>query len=147
MKKYHGLLIASLALAGATFSMTAQADPPPWAHDHRVHEVRDYRYVYYPDAQVYFAPATHTWFWLNGGAWQFGVNLPNRIRVYGPENGIPVVLHSDRPYTEHVYVEEHYGRPWRERHHHKHGYEHDHDHDRYWHDEHRHEHDHDHDHD
>jgi hypothetical protein len=29
------------------------------------------------------------------------------------------MLHSERPYVEHVYVEEHYGRPWREKHGHR----------------------------
>lgn len=117
--------LALIALAGAVFvtGTPAQADPPPWApaHGYRAKqaEVREYKYVYYPAQQVYYAPATRSWFWLNGGNWQVGVNLPTQFQVAVGSGSVPVVLHSDRPYVEHVYVEEHYGRPWREKHRHR----------------------------
>lgn len=118
------LLSAAIILIGLGTGMPAQADPPPWApaHGHRAKQVREYRYVYYPTQQVYYAPATQTWFWMNGGNWQIGVNLPYQLQINAGVGGVPVVLHSDRPYVEHVYVEEHYGRPWRKEH-----YKHDHD--------------------
>lgn len=113
------LRAALLAMALAT-SAPAFADPPPWAPAHgyrakKTYEVREHRYVYYPAQQVYYAPDTRTWFWINGGNWQFGMNLPHQVHV-SVNSGIPVVLQSDRPYVEHVYVEERYGRPWREKH-------------------------------
>lgn len=113
------LSLAALAI-GLAIGLPAQADPPPWApaHGHRAKQQREYQYVYYPAQQVYYAPETRMWFWLTGGNWQVGVNLPQQYRAYA-YSGVPVVLHSPRPYVEHVYVEEHYGRPWREKHKHK----------------------------
>lgn len=108
--------------AGFGLSAPALADPPPWApaHGHRAKQaqVREYHYVYYPAQQVYYAPEQQLWFWMNGGNWQFGVNLPTHYRAY-TSSGVQLVLQSDRPYVEHVYVEENYGRPWREKHKHK----------------------------
>jgi hypothetical protein len=81
---------------------------------------------------------------MNGAGWQFGVNLPAQYRVYA-DDGVQVMLRSSRPYVEHAYVEEHYGRPWRERHRHDHR-DHRERHEDHHHDDHR-EHDHHHDHD
>ena len=125
MKK-HYLLLATLII-GIGADMPAQADPPPWApaHGRRANEevrvVREYRYVYYPEQRVYYAPEQQMWFWMNGGNWQFGVNLPLQYARYSySTGGVSVMLHSDRPYVEHTYVEQTYGRPWREKHKHKH---------------------------
>jgi hypothetical protein len=121
MKKPFALLALAAAFAGLGASLPAQADPPSWApaHGYRAKQpVHEYRYVYYPAQQIYFAPATQTWFWLNGGTWQFGINLPAQYRGYVTTDGVPVVLDTGRPYTRHAYVEEHYGRPWREQHRH-----------------------------
>jgi hypothetical protein len=119
MKRRYAALFAAGAL-GVTMSLPAQAAPPPWApaHGYRAKQEREYRYVYYPAQQVYYAPEEHVWFWMNGGNWQFGVNLPTQYRIQST-SGVPVVLGSARPYVEHVYVEENYGRPWREKHEHK----------------------------
>lgn len=119
MKLRTTLLLATLAAAG--IAAPAFADPPPWApaHGHRAKVEREYRYVYYPARQVYYEPQQHLWFWMNGGSWQFGVNLPMQYQPY-VTTGVPVVLETSRPYTQHVYVEEHYGRPWRARHDHGH---------------------------
>ncbi|HYD80814.1 MAG TPA: hypothetical protein VEC06_13480 [Paucimonas sp.] len=140
MKGSIALPFATAALGLIGICVPAQADPPPWApaHGHRAKQVREYRYVYYPAQRVYYAPETHTWFWMSGGNWQFGINLPGQIRVDANLGGIPVTLQSSRPYVEHVYVETEYGRPWREKRHkkdkeekhkhkhHKHGHGHDH---------------------
>ncbi len=132
MKKQYLALLAASAI-GVGLSVPAQADPPPWApaHGHRAKQAREYHYVYYPAQQVYYAPEQQIWFWMNGGNWQFGVNLPTQYRAYA-SSGVPVVLHSSRPYVEHVYVEKRYGRPWREEHrnkekHHKNKERHGHD--------------------
>jgi hypothetical protein len=119
MKNYSTALLTAGALSiGIGISLPAHANPPPWApaHGYRAkQQEQEYRYVYYPAQQVYYAPEEHVWFWMNGGNWQFGVNLPTQYRVQATA-GVPVVLASSRPYVEHVYVEETYGRPWREKH-------------------------------
>lgn len=117
MNKQVFLFSAAALLVCISGASPAQADPPPWApaHGYRAKQAHEYQYVYYPAQQVYYAPASQTWFWLNGGNWQVGVNLPGRIQLHA-SSGVPVVLHSDRPYVEHVYVEQYYGRPWREEH-------------------------------
>lgn len=118
MNSQHAALIAAI---GITLCIPAQADPPPWApaHGHRAKQQREYRYVYYPGQQVYYAPEQQLWFWMNGGNWQLGVNLPTQYRV-ASSSGVQVTLHSERPYVEHGYVEERYGTPWREKHSEKH---------------------------
>lgn len=106
------------ALMLAVTSAPVLADPPPWApaHGQRAKQARPYNYVYYPQRQLYYAPATQQWFWLSNGQWRFGVSLPVTYRGTVGNGGIPLVLHSSRPYTEHVYVEQTYGRPWRAKH-------------------------------
>lgn len=126
-KNRYAALLAFVAagIAAPLAPLPALADPPPWApaHGHRAKQERSYRYVYYPAQQVYFAPDQNVWFWMSGGNWQFGVNLPTRYQVYAT-SGVPVVLATERPYREHVYVEEQYGRPWREKHGNKQGHGH-----------------------
>ncbi len=119
MKRHTAVLLAASAFC-LGMSVPALADPPPWApaHGRRAKEVHEYRYVYYPAQQVYYAPEQQLWFWMGGGGWQVGVNLPVQYRTR-TSSGVQVVLQSDRPYVKHTYVEEHYGRPWREKHKHK----------------------------
>ncbi len=121
MKQHTAAFLATVAI-GIGLSLPAQADPPPWApaHGHRAKQTREYAYVYYPAQQVYYAPEQQVWFWMNGANWQFGVNLPTQYRV-SSDAGVSVMLGSNRPYVEHMYVEENYGRPWREKHGAKHG--------------------------
>lgn len=125
MKKQNMAFLTATMLCLCA-SPSVLADPPPWApaHGHRAKQAQEYRYVYYPGQQVYYSPQEQVWFWMNGGSWSFGVNLPAQIRV-GASSGVPIVLGSNKPYVEHRYVEEQYGRPWREKHkkekHNKHG--------------------------
>ncbi|MFZ6816545.1 hypothetical protein ACO0K3_18905 [Undibacterium sp. Rencai35W] len=77
--------------------------------------IRNYNYVYYPAQQVYYAPDSGYWYWANGASWQFGNRLPGYFNIDLQFGGVPVVLRSERPYVEHVYVEQVYGRPWRDR--------------------------------
>lgn len=102
----------SLLTAGLALPMAASADPPPWAPAHG-YRAKQYRYVYYPRYEVYYAPETHVWFWLDGGRWRVGASLPSGIVIAGVP-GVSVVLEAERPYEEHAYVVEHYGG---ERHH------------------------------
>ena len=85
--------------------------PPPVRH-----VVRNYNYVYYPSHQVYYAPAERNWYWANGGGWSTGSSLPYGFNLDMRVGGVPIVLSSPRPYVEHVYVEQRYGRPWRDSH-------------------------------
>ncbi|HYD59958.1 MAG TPA: hypothetical protein VEC35_06370 [Noviherbaspirillum sp.] len=122
--RHYASLFAFIAASFAV-PLPALADPPPWApaHGYRAKQERAYRYVYYPAQQVYFSPEQNIWFWMSGGNWQFGVNLPAHYRVVST-SGVAVTLASERPYRQHMYVEEQYGRPWREKHGH-HGHKED----------------------
>lgn len=84
--------------------------PPPH------HVVRNYNYVYYPSHQVYYSPDHRAWYWTNGRGWETGSRLPYFVNVGTRLGGVPIVLRSATPYVEHVYVEQTYGRPWRDRH-------------------------------
>ena len=117
MKKSH-ILFAAALVTGLGFGLPAQAEPPPWApaHGYRAQQAQSHRYVYYPERQVYYAPDTRSWFWLNGGNWQAGVTLPRQYQAYVTSGGISISLNESRPYVQHGYVEQNYGRPWRTSH-------------------------------
>src|SRR5689334_4227527 len=51
-----------------------------------------YQYTYYPDAEVYYAPDTRLYWWLNGSVWISGPAVPTGI-VLGPS----VALRVDGP--------------------------------------------------
>lgn len=100
---------------------------PSFAHDHYRYqqqewhaapvyqqEARAYDYIYYPSQQVYFSPSNNNWFWVGGNGWQVSTRLPNHINLDLRFGGVPISLHSERPYFEHAFVERSYGRPWRE---------------------------------
>jgi hypothetical protein len=118
--KSKQIAMASLLAAGLISAGAAQATPPDHApaHGYRAKQVHQHKYVYYPAQQVYYAPTQGMWFWLNGGNWQVGANLPMRYHGYRQYQGVPVTLDTSRPWIKHVYVEKQYGRPWREKHHH-----------------------------
>ncbi|WP_025915719.1 hypothetical protein [Herminiimonas sp. CN] len=118
MKKQHVLLVCAF-LAGLGFGLPAGAEPPPWAPAHGYRSQHAHRYVYYPARQVYYAPETRSWFWFSGGNWQAGVTLPSQYQAYVSSGGVSISLNASRPYIQHVYVEEHYGRPWRAEHRHE----------------------------
>lgn len=106
-KRMAGL--AALALLGGWLTAApALADPPPWAPAHG-YRAKQYRYVYYPEYEVYYAPETRLWFWLDGGRWRFGATLPGYLPLVGVP-GVSIILGSERPYYEHRVVIEHYGR-------------------------------------
>lgn len=104
----------SLALCATALPGISQADPPPWAPAHGYRAKHEY--IYYPSHQIYYEPARSLWFWLDGGDWRFGVDLPVYYRQY-TRGGVTVVLDAERPYERHDYVVEHYGGPRRVEHH------------------------------
>lgn len=115
-------VVSASAVAAITLSIAlpAHADPPSWAPAHgkrakqeQHYPEREYRYVYYPMQQVYYSPEQQLWYWMHGGAWQFGVALPAQYNIHA-STGIAVTLDAARPYAMHAQVDEQYGRPWRE---------------------------------
>ncbi|WMW81986.1 hypothetical protein RF679_06785 [Undibacterium cyanobacteriorum] len=110
---------ASIAFAG-----TAMAQSPyQYSNAHPIvsHAPAMYNYVYYPSAQVYFAPSNRVWFWFDGYRWQNAYALPYGMQIDFRLGGIPITLRSALPYREHHYVDSYYGRPWRARHYHDRG--------------------------
>lgn len=104
MKLIPSLLCAACLAAAPVAAVLA--DPPAHApaHGYRAKQ----RYVYYPSREVYYAPDSRMWFWLDGGDWQVGVNLPAYYQQY-TTGGVSIELGTDRPYTEHSYVVRQYG--------------------------------------
>ncbi|WP_423707883.1 hypothetical protein [Undibacterium sp. WLX3042] len=109
-------IVASLLIAG--ISQVAEAHDHGWRRGHYdrydPEPVRNYNYIYYPSHQVYFSPQSQTWYWSDGRGWEANNRLPYFISIDARFGGIPVVLSSARPYVYHQYVEQRYGRPWRE---------------------------------
>lgn len=117
------LHLAAAALLGAWLALppAALADPPPWAPAHG-YRAKQHHYVYYPRHEVYYAPSSQLWFWLDGGRWRAGAELPGRIVVAGLP-AVSIVLGTERPYEMKTYVVERYGKR-HGKHRHRH---HDHD--------------------
>lgn len=113
MEKQCAGLLAALAFGSFAPAFAA----PHGAHVHGQHTEpsREYRYVYYPAQQIYYATEQQIWFWMNGSSWNFGVHLPAQYRSQR-SIGVPIMLPTRRPFVEHTYVEQRYGRPWREQH-------------------------------
>jgi len=104
------LLSASLVLLAGTLAVppaAAQHGPPPWAPAHGWRA--KHRYVYYPDSEVYYAPDTRVWFWLDGNDWRSGPALPVGLQAYVRVGGVSIELGDTQPWVEHTYVVDHYG--------------------------------------
>jgi hypothetical protein len=102
------LAAAAVVLGAAITAMPAIADPPPWAPANG-YRAKQHRYVYYPEREIYYEPEQRMWFWLDGGNWRVGASLPGAYVSYAT-GGVNIELNTDRPYTEHAYVVEHYGK-------------------------------------
>ena len=87
----------------------APPGPPPWAGHHWF--TRERAYYYYPDAEVYYRPADHMWFYLDGGAWQAGASLPARID-FDLSHCVSLTLATSRPYLYHRQVVTFYARDY-----------------------------------
>lgn len=79
--------------------------PPPWAPAHGFRRNRDY--YYYPEAAVYFRPSDRVWFFLDGGNWRVGAELPSAIRV-DFERSVALTMESDKPFEFHRHVTTYY---------------------------------------
>ena len=62
-----------------------------------------------PRGEIYYAPESRLWFWLDGDDWRSGVRLPLEFQTYIRTGGVDIELDNDQPYVEHRYVIEHYG--------------------------------------
>ena len=74
---------------------TGSGGPPPHAPAYGVRAKR--RYNYYPDANAYFDPVRGVYFYMSGGAWKVGVNLPSSLRVR-LGSFVSLDLDTDKPY-------------------------------------------------
>lgn len=110
----RGLAVASLLVAWVGLPSSAHAHPTPWAPAHG-YRAKEYRYVYSPHHEIYYAPATQHWFWLDGGRWRVGTSLPSGIVVAGVP-GVSVIHSTERPYQMNTYVVKRYGGKRHERH-------------------------------
>ena len=66
-----------------------------------------YSYVYYPDAEVYYEPQHHVYYWAEGGAWRSGPRVPQNIVL---RSSVRVDLDSPEPYRHHDEVRTKYPR-------------------------------------
>ena len=109
------LFLVTCSWVGSAFAV-----PPPHAPAHGYRA--KHRYTYYPDHEIYYAPESREWFWIDrDGDWHFGVRLPERYQQF-TVGGISIELDSDRPYREHDYVVQRYGKGPKRKNKHKHKY-------------------------
>ena len=67
-----------------------------------------HKYVYYGDHDIYFAPESKTYYWMDNGTWQSGAVLPPADQAYVRKGGVTIELDTDRPYEKHDWVIKHY---------------------------------------
>jgi hypothetical protein len=70
-----------------------------------------HQYIYYGDHDIYFAPETRTYYWLEDGSWRSGVELPLESRSYIRTGGVRIELDTERPYERNEWVVRHYKHP------------------------------------
>ena len=126
-KIFFILFISAFSL---NFVKNVFADPPPWApahgyrekhrhhrgydeerdYDHDEHEhhhkvKKVYKYVYYPEQEVYYYPVARRYYYRKpSGGWSFGLTLPGNISI-GASSGREVELDTDRPYLHHSEIQ------------------------------------------
>jgi hypothetical protein len=98
-KKLPEIAATSLLAAWLALPSPVLADPPPWAPAHG-YRAKQYHYVYYPRHEVYYAPSSQLWFWLDGGNWRVGAGLPTAS--WSPDSGGVHRPHTSGPMNEHL---------------------------------------------
>jgi hypothetical protein len=94
--------IAALAIA-VSAALPALADTTV-SVEHGKHH-----YVYYSDKDIYYAPESKTYWWVENGKWQSGPSVPRESQDYVVRaKGIDIDLDTERPYERNDYVVSHY---------------------------------------
>lgn len=94
--------IAALAIA-VSAALPALADTTVSVERGKHH------YVYYSDKDIYYAPDTKMYYWVENGRWQSGPSVPLEDQDYVVRaKGIDIDLDTDRPYERNDYVVAHY---------------------------------------
>ena len=103
MNRHRSLTsLAVLALA-VSAALPALADTRVSVEHGRHH------YVYYSDKDIYYAPETRTYYWVEGGRWRSGPTLPADDQDYVVRaKGVDIDLDTERPYERNDYVVQHY---------------------------------------
>ena len=97
IKKYVRFLMVGfcLSLSLGFFTPMAQAK----------HKHHQYKYIYYPGSQVYYSPGIHRYYYMDNGAWTYGVAPPPNIRL---GKNVSVDLGGPVPYVYHPTVIQQY---------------------------------------
>ncbi len=77
-----------------------EADGTPQHISHNEQAWWRYQFVYHPEAQVYFNPYTHTYYWYSGHEWVEGSRLPEHITL-DKKLAQVVRVHSRPPHVQH----------------------------------------------
>ena len=64
-------------------------------------------FVYYPERDIYYAPARDRWFWREEGRWREAGRLPVR-HADALDNGVQLRLDTPNPRLRHEVVRRHY---------------------------------------
>src|SRR5262249_44614846 len=94
----------SVPLAALALAMAAAMPAPASAQDSVTVIKGDHHYIYYRDHDIYFAPDTRTYYWMDHGAWQSGPTLPPDEQRYISSGGVDIQLDTARSYERNDYV-------------------------------------------
>ena len=93
----------------AVLAMAISAALPALADTTVSVEHGKHHYVYYSDKDIYYAPETRTYFWVEDNKWRSGPTLPREEADYVVRaKGIDINLDTERPYERNDYVVSHY---------------------------------------
>ena len=119
MNKRHALITATVfatafAAAIPAVAQTAEETTQTTTTTTTV-EKGPHKYIYYGDHDIYFAPETRTYYWMDNGRWTSGTTLPTEDQAYIRNGGVQIELDTDRPYERHDYVIAHYKHRYHDR--------------------------------
>ena len=102
-RSFSKIAALAIAVSAASAALPALADTTVSVEKGKHH------YVYYSDKDIYYAPESKTYWWVENGKWQSGPSVPRENQDYVVRaKGIEIDLDTERPYERNDYVVAHY---------------------------------------
>ena len=102
-RSFSKIAALAIAVSAASAALPALADTTVSVEKGKHH------YVYYSDKDIYYAPESKTYWWVENGKWLSGPSVPRENQDYVVRaKGIDIDLDTERPYERNDYVVAHY---------------------------------------
>jgi hypothetical protein len=91
-RSFSKIAALAIAVSAASAALPALADTTVSVEKGKHH------YVYYSDKDIYYAPESKTYWWVENGKWQSGPSVPRENQDYVVRaKGIEIDLDTERP--------------------------------------------------